>query len=189
MASRTSWQSREGLGSRLEHPRRARPPVEANSAKSGGGREPGRSGRRTDAPADNLTAGEGRTRGRPLVPVVVARVSARGPRPRRATRMSEPTWLVLGDRRVPLNQRTTAADSGRRGRLKPYSENRPYGILEGLQEIGQGGVLRHRQPKGAANGATVHLHYGACGLLDYPRMPKPILAICRSALYGLATTA
>jgi hypothetical protein len=35
-----------------------------------------------------------------------------------------------------------------------------------LQEIGQGGVLRHCQSKEAANGATVHLNYGACSLLD-----------------------
>ncbi len=39
------------------------------------------------------------------------------------------------------------------------------------QEIGHGGVLRHRQPKGAANGATVHLNYGACRLLDFLASP------------------
>jgi len=51
-------------------------------------------------------------------------------------------------------------------RLISIPTNRPYGILERLQEIGQGGVLRHCQSKEAANGATVHLNYGACRLLD-----------------------
>ncbi len=38
--------------------------------------------------------------------------------------------------------------------------------MEGLQEIGQGGVLRHRHIERDGNGATDHLNYGACSLLD-----------------------
>ena len=65
------------------------------------------------------TAGEESTRGRPMVPAVVARVSARGPRPRRATRRSEPTRGSWAYRRVPLSLGPDEADSERSGRLKP----------------------------------------------------------------------
>ena len=56
-----------------------------------------------------------------MVPAVVARVSARGPRPRRATRRSEPTRGSWASRRVPLSLGPDEADSERSGRLKPYS--------------------------------------------------------------------
>jgi len=50
--------------------------------------------------------------------------------------------------------------------LKPYPGKPAVWLFERVQEIAQGGVLRHRQSKEAANGATVHRYYGTCSLLD-----------------------
>jgi len=81
MVSRISWQSREGLGARLEHPREAGLAVYAYPVKSGSGAKPGRSGRSTEDLGDHITLGEERTGGRFMVLAVVASASARGLRP------------------------------------------------------------------------------------------------------------
>ena len=60
--------------------------------------------------------------------------------------------------------------------MKPYWVNPPYGMLDGSQKTEQGGVLRYRQPEGAANRAPIHLNHGTRGVLDiYPHpmtLPK-----------------
>ena len=80
-------------------------------------------------------------------PAVVARASARGPRPRRATRRSEPTRWWEVDRRVPLSLASGEADSGWSGRLKPYSgiASRSYVRDEGrlLGSAVQAGLPNH----------------------------------------------
>jgi len=82
--------------------------------------------------------------------------------------MSEATRQKLGYRRVPLSQHSRVAEFGRSGRLKPYWGKPAEGILESWQEVRQGGVLRAPPIERGGNGATVHLNYGACRLLDNP---------------------
>ena len=101
-----------------------------------------------------------------MVPAVVARALARGPRPRRATRRSEPTRWGEGDRRVPLSLVSDEADSGWLGRLKPYS-GKPT-VRSFREPAGNRAGGRTEAPSTERDGqpSERHLHHGACGLHD-----------------------
>jgi hypothetical protein len=144
-------------------------------AKSCGGTEPGTSGRSTEEAGDNITPAEERARGPHVMPCE-ARGETQSFQERSGRRHPYsaanhgPTgvcagalkpvggtgsrWRVAprhraGDTASPQKAPShgQADEGGRFGAV--LWENPMYGILEGLQETEHGGVLRHRQPKGA----------------------------------------
>ncbi len=104
-------------------------------------------------------------------PAVVARASARGPRPRRVTRRSEPTRCSGVDRRVPLNLGSAEADSGWSGRLTPCSGKPTVRNFREPAENRAGGRTEAPSTERDGQRSERHLHHGACGLPDFPKDP------------------